>query len=249
MTSKSSMSDFKRLGFVRDYSSFYWTKSGEIASNVYSTSKQYAPKSLLPRINAVEDTVSQYSHPAFAQLQDRSDGVLRSLDSSVSTSRQSPIPGHTGQSPDPTVIHEPRSVQVDYAVKTAGSYYSGASDNVSSVHKDNMQRYNSSRDAYFSKVQEAVEYVKAHGVSGSARGAADSLLAQVEGAKHIPATLEKQAHFATEKVKEAWTNFQGLPIGASFLLHRWWLHCTRQPAWQISCLSHPILNCRIQAQA
>ena len=80
---KTSSSDLKRLGFVREYGSFYWTKSGEIASNVYSTSKQYAPKSLLPRINAAEDTISQYSHPALTQLQDRSDGVLKSLDSTV----------------------------------------------------------------------------------------------------------------------------------------------------------------------
>ena len=80
---KTSSSDLKRLGFVREYGSFYWTKSGEFASNVYSTSKQYAPKSLLPRINAAEDTISQYSHPALTQLQDRSDGVLKSLDSTV----------------------------------------------------------------------------------------------------------------------------------------------------------------------
>ena len=106
------------------------------------------------------------------------------------------------------------ALQFDYTVKTANGYYSGASSNVSTVHKDNMQRFHSSRDAYFSKVQEAVEYVKAHGITGSARSAADSLLAQVEGARNIPAAVEKQASFATEKVKEAWTNFQGLPIGA-----------------------------------
>ena len=169
--------------------------------------------------------------------------------------------------------------------KQAGNYYGNASSTVSSTHKDNMQRFHSSRETYLSKVHDAVEvpaprcwlcvtvryaaaaeacslcgpfpllslaalkqaaqclnrqervclvvrpgcaasklkcgqhadtyvclqYVKAHGLVGTAKSTADSLLHQIDVARK---SSEKQATFATEKVKEAWTNFQQLPIGA-----------------------------------
>lgn len=77
----------KRLGFVRDYSGFYWNKSSGLASQLYANSKHYAPASVQPRIKAVEDKVSEYSYPAFTTLQDRSDSVLRVLDSQVCRDR------------------------------------------------------------------------------------------------------------------------------------------------------------------
>ena len=103
----------KRLGPVRENASFYSSKvlricaprclppgstgphpiagalqSSEIASNVYATLKQYAPKSALPTLNNLEETVSSYSYPAMAKLQDRSDSVLKSLDGQVRPCRR-----------------------------------------------------------------------------------------------------------------------------------------------------------------
>ena len=127
--------------------------------------------------------------------------------------------------------------------RQAGGYYGSASDTVSSTHKDNMQRFHNSRQTYFSKIQETVEvglglaqlpappacaadhpplrlainsrlcaqYVKQHGLVCSARATADTLLAQV---KEAGRASEKQASFATEKVKETWSSFLSLPIGA-----------------------------------
>ena len=87
LTSPTSSYSLKRLGFVRDYSGYYWSKSSGLASNAYNSGKQYAPASFQPRIKAVEDKVSEYSHPAFVTLQDKSDSVLHVLDSKVGIDR------------------------------------------------------------------------------------------------------------------------------------------------------------------
>ena len=87
LSSTKSAYGLKRLGFVRDYSGYYWTKSSSLASQLYNSGKQYAPASVQPRIKAVEDKLSEYSHPAFVTLQDKSDSVLHVLDGKVRTDR------------------------------------------------------------------------------------------------------------------------------------------------------------------
>ena len=62
LTSTQSAYSLKRLGFVRDYSGYYWSKSSGLASQLYNGSKQYAPASLQPHIKTVEDKVSVYSY-------------------------------------------------------------------------------------------------------------------------------------------------------------------------------------------
>ena len=85
LSSAQSSYSLKRLGFVRDYSGFYWSKGSGLASQLYNSSKKYAPASMQPRIKAVEDKVSEYSHPALVTVQDKSDSVLHVLDSKVSS--------------------------------------------------------------------------------------------------------------------------------------------------------------------
>ena len=219
---------------------------------MYGYLKQYAPKGALPHIAQLEDTVSSYSYPALAKIQDRSDSILKSLDGQVPVSPSHrawhlacPAPAGPGPAlPGPclTAWGSAFPPQVDYVAKQAGGYYGSASDTVSSTHKDNMQRFHSSRQTYFSKIHETVEarpalpcccgcrcsalsrparhtadscqcpqYVKQHGLVGSARATADTLMGQVKEAQKA---TEKQAGYATEKVKETWSSFLNLPLGA-----------------------------------
>lgn len=52
---------------------------------MYSYLKQFAPAGALPHIANLEDTVSSYSYPALAKIQDRGDSILRSLDGQASS--------------------------------------------------------------------------------------------------------------------------------------------------------------------
>lgn len=229
----------KRLGFVRDYSGYYWTKSSGLASHLYTSGKQYAPASLQPRIKTVEDKVSEYSHPAFVTIQDKSDSVLHVLDAKVCADRSKPHAAASSLRPLLFPVRSGRwssnlmtpsfAFQVDYAAGIASRYYSSAGNELSGqvqrqkdYHRENLERYKAAREAYLQKIEDTVGFVKQHGITGAAKYSADAVLAQVEEAKKIPAFLEKQGSVLASKVQEAWHKFYSLPAGApsSFSWHR-----------------------------
>ena len=87
LTATKPGTSFKRLGFVRDYSSFYLTKSSALASHAWQSTVHFAPASLQPRLKSVEDVVADYSNPTWVRLQDKSDSVLHLLDDKVRSRR------------------------------------------------------------------------------------------------------------------------------------------------------------------
>lgn len=116
-------------------------------------------------------------------------------------------------------------------------YLSKAVQNQRAFHEKNMEVYKSAREAYLKKIEEVsihtsrqpfpssfgsndvvlrlqtVEFLKANGISGTAKYAADSLLATVEQAKKVPLYLQDQARDLVGKVGEAWEKLTHYPAG------------------------------------
>lgn len=110
--------------------------------------------------------------------------------------------------------------QVDSVAGVASRYYSSAGTELSGqvqkqkeYHRENLERYEAAKKAYLARIEDAVGFVKQHGITGTAKYSADAVLAQVEEAKKIPAILEKQGSVLATKVQEAWDRFYSLPAG------------------------------------
>ena len=89
---------------------------------------------------------------------------------------------------------------MDAAVATASRVYQNNSaylqqqlQKQKEFHSQNLEAYRSAREAYLKKVEELVEYLRQHGLTSTARKAADEVLARVGEAKNsvlaVPVTL------------------------------------------------------------
>jgi hypothetical protein len=64
------------------------------------------------------------------------------------------------------------------------------------------------------QVEEALEYLRAAGITGAAKYAAGSVFCCVDEAQKIPPALEREAEVVLLKVSEAWTKLVSLPPGS-----------------------------------
>ena len=64
------------------------------------------------------------------------------------------------------------------------------------------------------QVEEALEYLRAAGLSGAAKYAAGSVFRRVDEAHKIPPALEREAEMVLARVGEAWSKLVSLPPGA-----------------------------------
>jgi len=97
-------------------------------------------------------------------------------------------------------------VQVDQAVQSAQQMYQNNSEYIQGqlekqrqYHQQNLESYKAAREQYLKKVEESVEFVKAKGITGTAKVAADEVTAALAEARKIPGTLIKRVHDAFEK--------------------------------------------------
>ncbi len=60
-----------------------------------------------------------------------------------------------------------------------------------------------------------MDFLKKEGLTGSARYAADAVLARVEDAKKLPPMLVDEAKVVVSKVGDAWAYLASLPAGGS----------------------------------
>ncbi|KAK9816682.1 hypothetical protein WJX72_003614 [[Myrmecia] bisecta] len=212
----TSSPDLKRLAFVRSYSGYYWDKGYGLASSVYTTGKSYVPDRLNGSIKAVEETVSEYGTPLVVAVQDKSDQVLHIVDSKVDTAVTSAYQ-----------FYENKSTFLASQVEKQRKY-----------HEKNLEHYKASRENYLKKIEESVEFLKKEGLTGSARYAADSVLARVEEAKKLPPVLVDEAKALVGKVGDAWAYLASLPA-----VHK--LLETAQPsldlAWKKYLIAHDTL--------
>lgn len=66
------------------------------------------------------------------------------------------------------------------------------------------------------QVEEALEYLRAAGISGAAKYAAGTVFCCVDEAQKIPPALEREAEAVLLRVSEAWNKLVSLPPGALF---------------------------------
>lgn len=64
------------------------------------------------------------------------------------------------------------------------------------------------------QVEEALEFLRAAGISGAAKYAAGTVCCCVDEAQKIPPALEREAEAVLLKVSEAWSKLVSLPPGA-----------------------------------
>jgi hypothetical protein len=181
--------DLKRLGFLRSYSGYYWNKGYHIASSVYNTGRAYAPGLLNGSLRVVEDKVSELGTPLLSAVQDRSDKVLRTIDGKVDNVL---VAAHDFLWPAPALV-------------------SNMVEKQRAVHETKVAHCNAARYAYLHKIEETIEFLKARGISGTAKYAAVTVMGQVEEAQCIPPTLEREAEVLVNKVGEAWLKLASLP--------------------------------------
>lgn len=86
---EKKMNGYKRLGFVSDYTTFAWTKSTGVASDVYGYSKGFVPKQLNSTVEFWEKKVTEIGSPVLTKLHDNSDYVLHLADDTVRPARRS----------------------------------------------------------------------------------------------------------------------------------------------------------------
>jgi len=89
-------------------------------------------------------------------------------------------------------------LQVDGLIVSASRIYDNGAEELKThvdrqrhFHEKNMEHYKSAREAYLRKIEETVDFLKKEGLSGTARVAADSVMARVEDAKKIPGYLNE----------------------------------------------------------
>jgi hypothetical protein len=152
--------------------------AAEQAAGLYSRAKDSAPPVLVERLQQVESI----SAPYIAKAQDVGTTLLKSADAKVDQALNK-----AGQ------VYEENS-----------SYLQSQLDKQKVVHKENLEAYRAARDAYLKRVEEAVEFLKAHGISGSARAAADEVLQRVGRARELPGYL-------LQRVEDAWERLRTLP--------------------------------------
>ncbi|KAI3435535.1 hypothetical protein D9Q98_001600 [Chlorella vulgaris] len=137
------------------------SQTGALAEKTYVSAKAYVPESVKPRVDQVEGAVAEVAAPYVHKAQDTGATLLRAADD-----------------------------RIDTALNTAQKVYSDNSAYLQAqlarqaeFHKSNLQSYKEAREAYLKKVEDAVEFVKQKGLTGSARAAADEVLARVGEAK------------------------------------------------------------------
>lgn len=173
MTAANS-EELKKLGFVPQVS----TQAYNTLGSVYTTAKTYVPASLKPQVERVEETVTSISAPYIAKAQDKGTELLKAVDDRV----------------DKTLSQ----AQAVYANNSA--YLSAQLEKQKAFHASNLESYKTAREAYLKKVEESVEYLKANGLSGAARKAADEVSARVAQAQALPAAVLSGVRDAVDRL-------------------------------------------------
>eukprot|EP01023_Acetabularia_acetabulum_P056847 TRINITY_DN65_c0_g1_i1.p1 TRINITY_DN65_c0_g1~~TRINITY_DN65_c0_g1_i1.p1 ORF type:complete len:267 (-),score=55.89 TRINITY_DN65_c0_g1_i1:112-912(-) len=91
--------------------------------------------------------------------------------------------------------------QVDQVVDKVQQTYSKQVEG----QKENMDRFKAAREQYLKKVEEAMEFVKSKGVTGTAHAAVEAVQKAIQEARQqIPQFVGKGANASIEKVTDAW---------------------------------------------
>lgn len=215
----------KKLNFVPEYG----TKGYNLASNVYSTAKNYVPASFKEQLTKVEESVAAASAPYVTKAQDKGTELLKVMDDQVSYGRyghsdflmRRSLPSQNlllflprssrplGVSPEifMPIYASISNLQVDKAVHSVGQVYQSNSSYIQTqlekqrqFHQQNLESYKAAREQYLKKVEESIEFLKTNGVAGAAKKATDEVAAAVAEARKLPGMVVKQVHEAFERL-------------------------------------------------
>lgn len=171
---QNGQADLKRLAFVPEVAE----KAVNTASSLYSTSKTYVPASLKPRLDGLEEQVGNLSAPYVAKAQDTSSELLKTIDQKVDT-----------------VVGQAQQV---YQSNT--SYLQQQLEKQKQFHAANLESYRAAREQYLKKVEDSVDFLKQHGLTGAAKAAADEVGAKLADAQKLPGYLIHQVQEAVHRL-------------------------------------------------
>lgn len=173
-TTVTGENGLKRLAFVPDVAE----KAAHTAASVYNTSKTYVPANLKPRLESVEERVSNLSAPYVTKAQDAGSELLKAMDSKVDQA--------VGQA---SAVYQSNT-----------SYLQQQLDKQKQFHAANLESYRTAREQYLKKVEDSVDFLKQHGLTGAAKAAADEVGSKLAEAKKLPGYMVHQVQEAVERL-------------------------------------------------
>lgn len=159
-------------------------RSGQLASNTYTSLKERLPETVKPRVLAVEESVAGAAAPYVHRAQDAGAKILSAADERVDAALTSANRVYADNS---AYLQQQLSKQKEF-------------------HSSNLETYRQARESYLKKVEDAVEFLKQKGLVGTARAAADEVLTRVSEAKNTvlaaPGALIGKVQHAVDKLLE-----------------------------------------------
>lgn len=71
------------------------------------------------------------------------------------------------------------------------------------------RHFSEARQAYLEKVEEALDFLRRQGVSGTAKYAVTAVMGRLDEAQHI--SLDSEAEMVVQRVSDAWASLASLP--------------------------------------
>ena len=86
---------------------------------------------------------------------------------------------------------------------------------VQEQHEQTARDYSEARTAYLDRIEEALDFLRAQGVSGTAKYALSAVMGRLDEAQHI--SLDNEAEVVVQRVSDAWASLASLQPGAPVL--------------------------------
>eukprot|EP00887_Chlorella_sp_A99_P001422 scaffold8.g1422.t1 len=167
-----------RLGFVPAAAE----RGQELAQSAYTKAKSLAPRPVAEQLERAEAVAAPYLTAA----QDAGSGLLKTADAKVDAAL----------------------AQAQRVYQDNTGYLADQVAKQKQAHAANLEAYHQAKEEYLRRVEEAVEFLKQNGLTGTARRAADEVAARITHARQQ--ATEIPAHLL-HGVEAAWQRLLALP--------------------------------------
>lgn len=149
----------------------------------YNSSCAFLPNSCRTGLRSIENKVTNISAPLLTGLQQGSERVLWSLDSKVDS-----IVKVAQKAMQPKALSEARA-----------------------EHELVVAEASEARKAYLQQVLDSLQYLREHGLAGTAKQAVSAIVSRVDEAQRLPADRESEALPLVRNVQDAWSKLASSP--------------------------------------
>lgn len=149
----------------------------------YNSSRSLLPATCRTGLRSIEDRLTIISAPLLTGLQQGSERVLWTLDAKVDS-----IVKVAQQAMEPKALSKARA---DHQLVVAEA--------------------SQARKAYLQQIAESVQYLRKHGIAGTAKQAMGAILSKVDEAQNLPAERESEGLYLVNGVHDAWAKLAALP--------------------------------------